>query len=205
MTAALSVAMVTNGRNPPLLRFLCERWLSLGAEVCISGAVESLLAIPSLVADPRARLLYCDSGPTDHGAHHQVAIDTATRPYVLVTEDDILPVCDEAWLTRLPRTPGSIQAIRLTSVRGRRWYDWATYADAAAQIQAYDQHSPDTYITGGAQLLSPEARAAVRYHGDFGQGIDVRFCREAVAAGISLLPPVPGGPELIHLDRFPGE
>lgn len=197
-TENLSVAMVTAGRCPELLRFLVERWTSLGAEVSLSGATDVLPGSRSrLVCTPFS------TSPWHHGACFQAAIDAATRPYVLVSADDILPVDDDAWRHRLPTVPNAIQSIRLVSVLGQRWGDWAYYNGSFVANQAYDERRPGTYITGGSQLVGPEVRKAIKYRGVYRQGADLNYCYAAEAAGFELRPPVKDGPLLIHLDRWP--
>lgn len=196
----VGVALVTNGRCPPLLCHLVERWLSLGAEVAVAGATG---AFQHVGEHKDIHLVPFDTSPGRHGDCFQAAIDALQRPYVLITGDDILPVGPE-WHGPLPLTPGTIQAIRLISVTGQRWGDWAYYDGRSVYNQHYDEMRPGTYITGGSQLISPEVRAAVRYSSRvFHAAADIGVCHDAVAKGFELRPPVVGGPVLIHLDRWP--
>jgi len=141
------------------------------------------------------------------------------RRYVVVGQDDVVPLAwprypgDRGWQPQLP-PEGTIAAMNLIDLEGRRWFDWAYYEHDPANgrwgshLQALDANPPHphTYITGGAQIWSPEARKVASYRGKpFGSGDDMQVCWEAVLAGIRLMPPNLSLPTAIHLDRrYPG-
>jgi hypothetical protein len=130
----------------------------------------------------------------------QAGFDSVRSPYVMTGADDRLPI-GIGWMWGLPRIPGSIAAINLLSVRGDHFYDWATYKDGISAMQPLNECSPDTYITGGAQLISPEVRSRISYRNrPFRTPGDVNYCFEAVAAGFKLVPPSRTTPTMIHLD-----
>lgn len=194
------VALVTNGRCAPLLRHLVEIWLAFGAELAVAGTVECL---SPLAGHDQLHLVPFDASPERHGDCIQAALDAVRRPYALVTGDDILPV-GPGWSRPLPLVPRAIQSVRLVSVTSQRWGDWAYYDGRHVYNQRYDERRPGTYITGGSQLLSPEVRERVRYADRaFHRAADIGVCRDAESAGFELRPPVPDGPLLIHLDRWP--
>jgi hypothetical protein len=185
----LVVVIVTNRRNPDLLQHLVWDWEGMGAHVVVRENRD-----PARFADDLRAVL-----------------ELQPRAYTLIGADDVLPVATlgspgtwdvaEAW----PGAPGTIQAIRLIDVEGRRFFDWARWKDGGGLLglQDYSEpETPETYITGNAQVWSPEALAAVRWpDGGPGSCDDVRACRLAQAAGIRLLPPAPNGPTAIHLER----
>lgn len=198
-TGKFGVVLISNLRNKPLLVHIASLWLDLGAEVVVSGPGVSGLAL-------RNDDLKCiDSEPRieNFGDCLQEAIDAVARPFCLTSADDILPV-GPGWRGALPLVPGAIQSIRLLSVTGQRWTDWAYWDGKDVFNQPYHEKRSGTYITGGSQLLSPEARQAATYKGrQFHRACDIRFCLDAERAGIRLLPPVQDGPLLVHLDRWP--
>lgn len=210
----VGVAIASNGRCGPLLLHLVELWLRLGAHVAVAGDDGPHRALDGVFHD-RLRLVRTSDKPQHQGDQIAAAFEAlAYCDYVLRTDDDILPVGGDSllaaanacggWIERLEGEPGSIRSVRMIDILGRRWFDWACRTNAGAFVQAYDTQRPRTFITGGCQLWSREARAAVSYAGrPYRTGADAQICEDAVARGIRLLPPSPNGPLLIHLDRKP--
>jgi hypothetical protein len=193
----VGVALTTNGRCIPLLRFIIQEWLRLGAEVVVATNRPAANALKSFPID----VVVYDVSPAGHGDAMQAAFERVRSPYLMTGADDRLPV-GPGWMDGLPRIPGSIAAIRLLSVIGQRYYDWAVHTNGRSELQPYSKHAPDTYITGGAQLISPEVRAALSYRNrPFRTAGDVQYCFDAVAAGFKLVAPNEKTPIMIHLDR----
>lgn len=199
---SFGVAIASNGRCRPLLRHLVLDWRARGATVAVAGGERVAEALKGL--GERVRVLTMPDGPSHQGDQLAAAFDAlAELDYVLRTDDDILPV-GAAWVESLSFVPGSIRAVRMVDLKERRWFDWAARTYAGAFVQDYADHQPHTFITGGCQLWSREARAAVSYAGrPYRTGADAQICEDAEAAGIQLLPPTPDGPLLVHLDRKP--
>lgn len=207
----VGVAIASNARCPELLRHLVVTWVRLGAHVAVAGRVQGALSW----SDPQAKrvtVIDMDDAPKTQGDQIAAAFE-ALDPhcdFILRTDDDVLPIGPHAlagaWLEGLELSPGSIRAVRLLDLRGRRWFDWARRTGEGAFVQPYDQHGPRTYITGACQLWSREAREAVSYRNrPYRTGADAQICEDAEAAGIRLLPPDPDGPTLLHLDRKPSQ
>lgn len=205
----LGVAIVSLGRCPPLLAHLCRRWRALGAEVSLVGTAVTLAAVeaeglsPSVVAPgvSVADMWRTEFDPTPemHGDAIALAFEQVRRPYVLLQADDMLPVGD--W-SKPPCVPSAIAAIRVVDMLGRRRYDWGMHVEGRSYLLAYGQFSQHAYITGAAQLWSPEARQAVTYRGKpFRTHGDVRVCWEALRVGISLVSPRDHTPLCVSLDR----
>lgn len=208
--ANVGIAIASNGRCPPLLAHIVGDWLARGVPVSVAGGDRALSACEPLSAGAghgSLRLVAHPDGPRDQGSQIAAAFDALEDvPFVLLGADDILPVGAEgnAWVQQLSLTANSIRSVRMIDMRGRRWFDWACRTDRGAFIQGYDEHRPRTFITGGSQLWSRQARELVSYRGrPYRTGADAQVCEDAEAAGIDLLPPAPDGPLLVHLDRRP--
>jgi hypothetical protein len=195
---SIGIALTTNGRCVPLLRFITNEWLRLRAELIIATNGETRDALRDLPIT----IVTTDVSPARHGDAMQEAFDRVRSPFVLTGADDRLPV-GPGWMADLPRIPRSIAAVKLIDVVGKRHYDWATWsAEKGSWPQPYDMHASNTYITGGAQLISPEVRSVVSYRNrPFRSAGDVHYCLEAAAAGFDLIPPNEHTPIMIHLDR----
>jgi len=205
MLTSFGVAIASNGRCAPLLRHLVERWVALGARVAVAGGTKAVLAVLDL---PHVDVVETSDVPQKQGdqiASAMEALDAKGIEFVLRCDDDVLPLGDgDDWVGRLILEPGTLRAIAMIDLLGRRWFDWAVRAKGATYRQPYDQHLPGTFVTGAAQLWSREARRLVSYRGRaFRTGADARVCEEAERAGIKLCPPSSGGPVLVHLDRTP--
>lgn len=185
----LGVAIVTNGRNPPLLSFLLRRWIELGVTTS---------------------LRHCRS-PETFGDSMQEAMAELDTEFVLIGADDVLPLAGAADWDDVGSYEG-IEAVRMIQVTGARWFDWARQLeDGQCVLQPYEEPAdPTTYITGNAQVWGPEARRVLSWSGAWGSGDDIAVCRRARAAGLKLSSPwsarSPGGepshgPALVHLDQ----
>lgn len=208
----LAVVMITNGRQPAMLAEVVRRWLGLGVEVVVAGnaRVRDTLAIGARPRQARLTVLQVDTGPGAHGDGVAMAFRAAGRPFVLKTDDDVLPVGRDAeisasWPEELELEDGTIRGVELRDMRNRRVYDWAVRdADGSFNVPYSRPAGPTSYITGGCQLWSPAARAAVSYEGrPFRTGGDVAVCWDAMRAGIVLKAPSRTGPLLVHLDTRP--
>ncbi len=205
----VGVAIASNGRCAPLLQHLVLDWLKRGALVAVAGGDGVVKALGEGAGSGiyyGLRVIHMPDGPKHQGDQIAAAFDALNEScdFVLRTDDDIMPLGLGGWVESLPANPGTIQAVRMIDLRGRRWFDWARRTNAGAFLQDYTAHGPRTFITGGCQLWSREARAAVSYRGrPYRTGADAQICENAEAAGIQLLPPDPDGPVLVHLDRKP--
>ncbi|MCB9737984.1 MAG: FkbM family methyltransferase [Deltaproteobacteria bacterium] len=193
-----AVVIVTTGRNPPLLRTLVMTWLELGHVV--------VCALPEASMLPPAVGLVRIEGPTtgaDFGAAIDAAIAACPPGDVYLGADDVLP-CGGDWSVLAVTPPDAICAIRLRSVSGQRWGDWARYDGVHIANLSEDAHDTRAFIAGNAMVLRGRARTDIRWSGrGWHQGDDILLCWEAVALGITLVPPSPDGPVLVHLDRLP--
>jgi hypothetical protein len=200
----IGVAIATNGRCGPLLRHLVAQWRAIGARVAVAGGRSAMEACQELRGEPPfLHLLELPDGPAFQGDLVAAAFDALDADWTLRVDDDVLPV-GPGWIESLPLTPGSLRAVRMIDLLGRRWFDWACRTDEGAFLQDYSEHRPRTFITGSCQLWSREARAAASYRGrPYRTGADAQICEDAEAAGILLLPPEIYGPTLVHLDRRP--
>jgi FkbM family methyltransferase len=199
--AQVGVALATHGKIPWRLAMVLDAWCALGVPVVVAApqpVLDQLGDRDGLIP------LAADTRPEALGDAMQAAIDAVPRPWALLGADDILPV-PHTWRDRpLTLEPGTIQAVELRSELNQRWGDWATYDGTHIMNQPIGGYRPGTFIAGGAQLISPEARRAVSYRGRrYHDGDDIRYCWDAVMAGIRLRPADAGGPLLLHLDRFP--
>lgn len=203
-TFLFGVAIGSNGRCPPMLQHIVRDWRMRGAVVAVAGGAKATKPVERLGIGVRTSTV--PDGPQQQGDVFAEAMRLLEDcDYVLLSADDILPV-GFGWIERMPKNPGSIQAIRMIDLLGRRWFDWARRTHDGAFLQAYSSHAPRTFITGGSQLWSREARAAVSYRNrPYRRGQDAQICEDAEAKGIKLYPPAPDGPLLIHLDRMPVE
>lgn len=209
--AQLSVAMISNGRQPAMLRWLVERWLCCGFEVVVAGNSRALRTLAEMARGEVFEgcplvLLEVDTSPVAHGDGVAMALRAATRPFVLKTDDDVMPLPDgrRQW-AELELEDGTIRGVELRDMRNRRVFDWAVRdRDGSFNVPYSREAGPTSYITGGCQLWSPAARAAVSYEGrPFRSGGDVAVCWDAMARGITLRPPAVAGPVLVHLDSRP--
>lgn len=194
-----TVAIITNGRCIPLLKYLITRWLSLEAK-CIIGTDANIIRS----MNQPAHFIEVSTALEDHGSSIQTLLKASTTEFTLLSADDILPIEDD-FVQRIPRNRGTtISAIKLLSVTGDRWFDWAVHQNGLSYLQDYGDHLPGTYISGAAQLISKGAIEVASYADTSfrGKGSDVIYCSRAVQAGVQLFPPGPNGPTLIHLDRF---
>ncbi|HEY5657683.1 MAG TPA: hypothetical protein VIY27_07820 [Myxococcota bacterium] len=199
----LGVAIASNGRCGPFLRHVVADWIRRGAQVAVAGGPAAVDACQDLSTFAYLRLIEMGDRPEDQGDQIAAAMNSLDPDFVLIGADDILPV-GAAWIESLTFTPGSIRSVRLIDMLGRRWFDWSCRTETGTYLQGYEQHHPRTFITGGSQLFSREARDAVSYEGrPYRTGADAQICEDAEAAGIQLLPPDPRGPLLVHLDRRP--
>ena len=197
------VAIASNGRCGPLLRQVVSDWIRRGAQVAVAGGPKAIEACHNLSSFAYLRLIETDDGPQQQGDQFDAALRALDADFALLSADDIVPV-GAAWIETLTLTPGSIRSVRMIDLLGRRWFDWSCRTNAGTFIQPYDSHRPRTFITGGSQLWSREAREAVNYQGrPYRTGADAQICEDAEAAGITLLPPELHGPVLVHLDRRP--
>ncbi len=193
-----AVVIVTTGRNPPLLRTLASTWLELGhVVVCV---------LPDTSMLPPAEGLVRIEGPTtgtDFGAAIDAAIAACPPGDVYLGADDVLP-CGGDWSVLADTPVDAICAIRLRSVTGQRWGDWARYDGVHVANLSEKTDDARAFIAGNAMVLRGRARTEMRWSGrGWHQGDDILVCWEAVALGITLVPPAPDGPVLVHLDRLP--
>lgn len=193
-----AVVIVTTGRNPSLLRTLVGTWLKLGHVV--------VCALPDASILPDAERLVRLEGPTtgaDFGAATDAAIAACPPGDVYLGADDVLP-CGGDWRALAATPADAICAIRLRSVTGQRWGDWARYDGVHIANIAEGVRDARAFIAGNAMVLRGRARRDLHWTGrGWHQGDDILVCWEAVALGISLVPPLPNGPLVTHLDRLP--
>ncbi len=193
-----AVVIVTTGRNPSLLRTLVTTWLELGHAVVCALPDGSIL--PD--ADRLVRLVGATTGAA-FGAAIDAAIAACPPGDVYLGADDILP-CGGDWGVLADAPNDAICAIRLQSVIGQRWGDWARYDGAYIANLREDACDPCAFVAGNAMVLRGRARSELRWTGrGWHQGDDILVCWEAVALGIPLVPPAPRGPLVVHLDRLP--
>lgn len=169
--------------------------------------LELARTFPNDGANVAINVAHTSHAPEHLGHARDLAMRTVPeRMAVLVTDDDVCPLHGFEGGRRAPDAPpDAIRAVRLVSVLGQRWCDWAYYREGRSFNQPYDQQEKGTYITAAAQLVGSLVRDRVSYAecGGFRVGQDVQFCYRAVALGFRLLPPVPGTLELLHMDRLP--
>ena len=182
------VAIVTTGRNPPLLRRLIAEWLGLGHSV--------VCALPdaALVAEaPGLCVLRLPTSGRDFGVAWDAAIDACPPGDVYLGADDVLP-CGGDWSGLAKAPADAICAVRLVSATGQRWADWARFDGLRVENLAYDVRDPGAYISGNAMVLRGRARDVVRWSGrGWHHGDDILASWGAVQAGIALIPPFAGG------------
>jgi len=207
----LGVAIVSNGRCMELLRHIVRTWLDMRVSVSLVGPElvvrDPHLDILRVTAGAELVLSEADVAPHRHGDAYALAIERCLDPYCLVQADDCLPI-GVRWARAVELEPRTLSAIRLLDPLGRRWFDWAVHDETGERpgsyLLPYGVHRPGAYITGAAQIWSPEARDAVSYRGrGFRQLADVRVCWEAQAAGIELRSPRETTAAVIHMDRKP--
>lgn len=196
--AKFYAAIVTNGGNVPLLNRILWIWKSVGVDTVVVTHEQDAKRVDSSMA----RVVVSDVSPQSLGDARQVSLDVYPERYALTTDDDVMPLLGD-W-TDPGCEPGAIRSIRLISVLGQRWGDWAYYDPKRGIFnQPYNQTNRGTYITGAAQLIAPEVRKAVSYRNRaYRGGNDIFYCHDAVKAGFKLLPPKEGAPELLHMDRL---
>lgn len=194
----IDVVIITNRRCPALLEHIIWQWHITLAALSAGGQVHQAYCPPAAVfGDALADAM--NLAPADR--------------FVIIGHDDVLPIRGSADRTWRPE-PSTLTAMRMLDVEGRRWFDWAYYEHdptnnkwgSYLQDPEANPPHPHTYITGGAQVWSPEARKVASYRGKpFGSGDDMQVCWEAALAGIKLVPPAPSAPLVIHLERrYPG-
>jgi hypothetical protein len=203
----ISVLIVTYGRNPALLFFLVREWAKYGFEIVVVSHAKWFGA--RLDDVPGFRFVAHDVSAREYGNAIQAGLDSCANEFVYLAADDILPV--SGW-KQPPCTPNSISAIKLLTVNGRRYYDWAyvrgdvVSKNCTIHLQEYSAHAAQTYITGGAQLIHVpgvcQGPASVTYRGGvFRESEDVLFCFNAERAGVAIIPPNDHSPVCIHLNE----
>lgn len=185
---AFSVAIVSAMKCRQLLGTIVSAWYRHGASEVATTA---------------------NARPADYGDELDAAMRRCDPShFVVVGQDDVMPT--DRLITRHLRD-GTIAALNLIDMEGRRWFDWAYYehedsggrpGTRGSYLQDPAEHHSMTYITGGAQVWSPAARRVASYRGKpWGSGDDMQVCWEAAEAGIVLVPPNDRMPTLVHLER----
>ena len=195
MPLPFSVAMAVNGRRSILLlKHIVKCWQDLGARIAVAGPGGYIAELGGVT------LVQHETSPQRFGDAQQAALD-ALDGYVLLSNDNILPMAGNWQGVRME--PDAICTVRLVTILGQRYSDWATLVRGRVVNQGYHEHRPGTFINGGAQLIAPEVRRRVSYRGRvFHRSCDIGYCLDAAKAGCKLLPPMPDGPTLIKLYQF---
>lgn len=196
--------MVTNCRQPMLLRSVVSNWVSWNIPLVVSTNSEGAEALKGL---PITILTRSVSKET-HGSDLADAIEVAGSKagWVLRQDDDIIPVSTDKLeqLGTLKLFPNSISGVRLVDPSGRRWYDWAKFDRAGASLLDYGTYEDNVYVTGGCQLYSREAISVVsktyRANSRHRSASDAKVCLAAAAAGVRMISPSKQSPAFIHLD-----
>lgn len=201
LTTHLGVAIATHGKYPWRLRLVVDTWHALGMHVSVIGPPQVLRDLPP---SPLLQAIPGDTRPEFLGDAIQQVLEASPRPWVLLGACDIVPVAHTWCRNDLVLHEGGIQAVELRSELDQRWGDWAHFDGTSIWNQPVTERRRGTFIAGGAQIISAEARSTISYGGRrYHEGDDIRYCWDAVGAGLALRPAMPGGPVLLHLDRFP--
>jgi hypothetical protein len=207
MQQDLAVAMVTNCRQPVLLRTVVSQWVGWGIPVYVSTDMEGISALSPI----ESSLLHIKNqsvSSKDHGRAFADALRRAgeTSGWVLRQDDDIIGEYQDAsrQVLGIRMEPDSVSGVRLLDPSGRRWYDWAKFDSAGASLLSYKDKHDQSYVTGGAQLISRGAldvvAATYEENSQHRTASDAKACLAARQAGYSILSPNESGPAFIHLD-----
>lgn len=203
------VVIVTHGLLPVMLRMTIAAWRAevFNVELVVVLPPEHRALVPQ---HDRTRVITRSTHYTVYGDALQEGLDALKSPYALIGADDILPL--SGWHPPPLLEPGTIRCVPMTWLGTPQPYQrfgWLRIerdenGGLHSRPQAPTEHAPETYIAGGSQLWSPEARAAVSYAGRPYHSFDDFFvCAEAEAKGYRLVPYTDTDPLLIHMDGGP--
>lgn len=199
--------MVTNCRQPMLLRSVVSTWLRWGVPVVVStddGGADALAPLSC----PLLTLMQTDVSAHNHGralaGAWRVAAERAE--WVLRQDDDIIPEFQDAerQFADLRLIPRAASGMRLVDPAGRRWYDWAQFDASGSRVLPYGHYASGNYATGGCQMfhssLIPVVAASYERNSTHRTASDVKAFHAALAAGACPVSPTENSPTFIHLD-----
>lgn len=199
--------MVTNCRQPTLLRSVVSTWMSWGVPLAVSTDSAGMDALAPLNG-PFLYLLNTDVSAAGHGRALALAWRVAAEhaEWVLRQDDDIIPEFHDAdrQFANLRLIPRSASGVRLVDPSGRRWYDWAQFDTSGSRVLPYGHYAPGNYVTGGCQMfhssLIPVVAASYEQNSTHRTASDVKAFHAALAAGACPVSPTETSPTFIHLD-----